>query len=285
MSEALRGDLSGQELWGAPHAAVVPRRREPRLEPIAPLTTEFGWLHARTAEVAASFDHDHRLIAACTGSANPAMLKWMVTQLDAQPDEVVLDLGAGLGGPTRWLARHTRASVLGLDVLEDSVRGMRTLFPGVPGVVARVGQLPFPDASVDHVVAVGVLDQVPSLGHAAASIARVLRPGGRLVAAFYVSDLPVAGGPEANRFRTAGAHLHPFHEAGFDSVHLESFADLPIIPDLWRRVRAAVDHEVADRHGADPRYQAAIAQKQRFHALEGAGVISLRGLTATRGDG
>lgn len=251
-------------------------------EPLSRLTTEFGWYHARTAEVVEAYEDDHRVIGACTGDAKPSLLDWVVGQLDAHTGQVVVDLGAGLGGPTRWISHRVPAEVIAVDALADSVAGLRRLFPSQPAAVARAGQLPFRDASIDRVVAIGVLDQVSSLARTAASIARVLRPGGRLVAVFHVSDLPVAGAPDANRFRTAGALLAPFSEAGFDEVALTSFSDLPDTPDLWRRVRATVEHAVAERNGDDPRHAAAVEDKRRFAALEEAGIISVRGMVAHR---
>lgn len=256
-------------------------QREPG-EPLSRLTTEFGWLHARTAEVVAAYEDEHRLIGSCTGDANPAVLDWVVEQLDARPGETVVDVGAGLGGPTRWLSQRVAADVLAVDALVESLGGLRRLYPAQQVVAARAGELPFADGSIDRVVAIGVLDQVPSLRRTALSLARVLRPGGRLVAIFYVADLPVAGGPDANRFRSAGAHLVPFSEAGFDHVQLMSLGDLPETPDLWRRVRATVEHAVAERFGHDVRHAAAMEDKRRFVALDEAGVISIRGMVAQR---
>lgn len=252
------------------------------LEPLGRLTTEFGWLHARTAEVVESYDHEHRIIGACTGDAKPSLLEWVVEHLEARPGQTVLDIGAGLGGPTRWISHRVPATVVAVDALVDSVLGLHRLFPTLPAAAARAGRLPLRNASVDGVVAIGVLDQVASLSRTAASIARVLRPGGRLVAVFYVSDLPVAGAPDANRFRPAGAHLAPFTEAGFDTVELTSLRELGDTPDLWRRVRATVEHAVAERNADDPRYVAAMEDKRRFVALEASGVISVRGMVARR---
>lgn len=256
-----------------------------------------GWLQRETAEILSSLDDDHRLIGACCGRANPFLLEWVAGNLGVGAAHTVLDLGAGIGGPAVWLSRRTGARFVGVDAAEDAVAGLRRLFPFLPAVVGRIEALPMADASVDAVIALGVLDQVPRLGEVARSVARVLRPGGRFVALFHVSDHPSASGPPrpaarpggadgippaANHFRPASAHLHPFHEAGFDRVHLESFPSLPDSPDLWRRVRASVTQALRDRHGADLRHRAAERQRQRFEALENAAAISLRGLTATR---
>jgi SAM-dependent methyltransferase len=59
------------------------------------------------------------------------------------------------------------------------------------GVEARVGdiqELPFVDASFDVVVAAWMLYHVPDLDRGISELARVLRPGGRLVAATNASD-------------------------------------------------------------------------------------------------
>lgn len=81
--------------------------------------------------------------------------------------------------------------------------------------------LPFPDASVDVVVLSLVLHQLPSdaLHAGMAEVRRVLRPGGRLLAA----DI---GGPQREGRRTPHApHGHQAGHAGFDLERVALFFD------------------------------------------------------------
>ncbi len=94
----------------------------------------------------------------------------------------VLDAGAGNGRVT-----HVLGAELGLDVTAlDSVPAMLTAIqhrsPDAHTVLARLGEpLPFENASFDAVVSLRVLKWVPAWEHALTELARVLRPGGRII--------------------------------------------------------------------------------------------------------
>jgi SAM-dependent methyltransferase len=93
----------------------------------------------------------------------------------------ILDVGCGRGE----LASRMR-SALGAEVVavDQSPRMVElTAQRGVDARVADVQALPFPNGTFDVVVAAWVLFHVPNLDTALTEIARVLEPGGRLVAA------------------------------------------------------------------------------------------------------
>lgn len=91
-----------------------------------------------------------------------------------------LDIGAAGGGNTRVL-RGLGWQVLALEFTAEGseVAAER----GLDVVRADAQQLPVADESVDLVTALDVLEHIPDDRRAAAEIHRVLRPGGRLVAA------------------------------------------------------------------------------------------------------
>jgi ubiquinone/menaquinone biosynthesis C-methylase UbiE len=99
----------------------------------------------------------------------------------------VLDVGCGLGGPSRYLASTIGCSVTGLDLTAEycEVAAQLAALTGLSHLVDyRQGdalQLPFPDLSFDVVwtqhASMNIANKPRLLGEAY----RVLRPGGRLV--------------------------------------------------------------------------------------------------------
>ena len=92
----------------------------------------------------------------------------------------VLEVGPGPGELSARIAAELGAEVVALDVSERMVELARER--GVDARVGDVQSLPFEDGSFDTVVAAWMLYHVPDLDRGLAEIARVLAPGGRLVA-------------------------------------------------------------------------------------------------------
>ena len=98
----------------------------------------------------------------------------------------VLDVGCGPGDLTERFVKEAGADVKAIDTSPRMVELARAR-----GIDARVGdieQIPFADAEFDCVFAGWVLYHVPNLERAIAECARVLEPGGRLVASTYFED-------------------------------------------------------------------------------------------------
>jgi SAM-dependent methyltransferase len=111
--------------------------------------------------------------------------------LDLRPGMTVLDLGCGEGRHA-FEAYRRGASVVAVDWGVSEVGTTKRWL----GAIADAGEapeparyevvrgdllaLPFPDASVDRVIASEVLEHIPDDATAMAEIVRVLRPGGRV---------------------------------------------------------------------------------------------------------
>lgn len=93
------------------------------------------------------------------------------------PSGRVLELGAGTGIATVELA--ARADVVATDLGPRMLARLHATLPRVPVVVTRAEALPFTDASCDLVCGAQMWHWV-DVPAAAAEVARVLRPGGRL---------------------------------------------------------------------------------------------------------
>ncbi len=100
--------------------------------------------------------------------------------LEARPARV-LEVGCGWGEFAARLVEELRVELVAVDQSERMVE--LAIERGVDARVGDVQDLQFADASFDCVVANWMLYHVPDLDRGLAELARVLRSGGRLVAA------------------------------------------------------------------------------------------------------
>lgn len=113
------------------------------------------------------------------------MVRW--GRLDQLPrGTTVLDVGCGIGGSARLLARDYGFVVTGITISPAQVQRARELTPPdlpVQFQVADALQLPFADASFDVVWSIEAGPHMPDKAQYAREMLRVLKPGGILVVA------------------------------------------------------------------------------------------------------
>jgi demethylmenaquinone methyltransferase / 2-methoxy-6-polyprenyl-1,4-benzoquinol methylase len=100
--------------------------------------------------------------------------------LDLKPGETVLDLGAGTGVSTVELAK-SGAYVVGVDISQGMLRAGKKVRPDAPLLAGDALALPFADAAFDAATISFALRNVHDPAAAVAEMARVVKPGGRLV--------------------------------------------------------------------------------------------------------
>jgi SAM-dependent methyltransferase len=120
-----------------------------------------------------------------TGSCPRGTLDRALAGLRLPEGGLLVDLGCGLGGPGRWLARASGARVLGFDVSQvavDAATEAAREYLGAGRAEYRRGTFSatgLPDGCADGVVAVESLAMAADRGAALAEVRRILRPGAR----------------------------------------------------------------------------------------------------------
>jgi ubiquinone/menaquinone biosynthesis C-methylase UbiE len=140
--------------------------------------------------------------------------KRLVEALEPQPGERILEIGPGTGYYTFEIAERLGDGTLEVfdiqqEMLDHVAREAERR--GVTNVKPRQGDaqaLPYEDDSFDGAVLVGVLGEIPDQDRALREIARVLRPGGRLVVGELFGDPHmVTFGKLTERAEKAGLEL------------------------------------------------------------------------------
>ena len=103
-----------------------------------------------------------------------------------QPTESVLDVGSGLGGPSRFLARHSGAQITGIDLTHEYCDVANHLAQRVglgDQVTYRQGNaldIPFADASFDVAWTQHISMNIPEKSQFFGELYRIVKPGGRV---------------------------------------------------------------------------------------------------------
>src|SRR5713101_980027 len=148
-----------------------------------------------------------------------------------QPGDAVLDVGCGTGTLAMEVARRVgRAGrVAGVDpgpqqIARARAKAARRHLP-IEFQIGVIEQLPFPDQTFDVVLSTLMMHHLPNTlkRQGLAEIARVLKPGGRLVIADFKRKQERQG--QAARFHAGGSNIQDLaalvKDAGFSQVETE----------------------------------------------------------------
>ncbi len=161
-----------------------------------------------------------------------ASAAYLAAEARIDPGHRVLDVGCGVGGPARLIARLIPGVVIDgvtISPLQAVTAGRLTAAAGLADRVrvhlADFHAVPFSDAAFDRVIGLEVTGYSPDLGHLYTELRRVLRPGGSI----YIKDVFRAGG----------------------RLNSDQRRDLAAFDDMWHVVRSpSVDDTVAAMRSA-----------------------------------
>jgi SAM-dependent methyltransferase len=98
-------------------------------------------------------------------------------------EAIVLDAGCGMGRYLRIAAESPARLIVGMD-LSEAVTAARELTASGPAIAILQGDLlrpPFAPATFDHIYSLGAIDHTPDPSATFLALARLLKPGGRIV--------------------------------------------------------------------------------------------------------
>lgn len=145
------------------------------------------------------------------------MMEAAFAALEPVAGEAILDLGVGGGALSRRLAM-AGVRVTGVDPSDVVIAAARRRIGDAGMFLPGRGEaIPLLDMSMDKAASVNVLYFWPALGPVMAELARVLRPGGRLVLGFQTADAVRAWPGHVHGFRAwdEGEVCDALERAGF----------------------------------------------------------------------
>lgn len=178
---------------------------------------------------------------------DPRWRRFLVSRMDAGPEDTVLDVATGTAAVAMELARRTGCRVVGLDqsaeMLAEGRRRVAALGLGdrIELVQGEAERLPFDDASFDGLTFTYLLRYVEDPEATLGELARVVRPGGTIAMLEFGLPrglarpawelwvrlgLPAAGALISPGWREVGSFLGP---------SIRDFHRAHDLPGLWRR--------------------------------------------------
>ncbi|MEV8371550.1 methyltransferase domain-containing protein [Kribbella sp. NPDC056861] len=234
---------------------------------------EFDSVAEWTADAVETLGPEYAIPAGCRGSASPASLAWLAEACGLGAGDLLLDLGAGVGGPAAWVSRRYGVQAVLVDPMPGACRAAARLF-GLPVAAADGLAVPLKTGSVDVAWSLGVLCTVDDKLALLQELHRVLAPGGSLGLLVLVAQQagPLEPMPEGNVFPLQDELDALLDKAEFDVR--EQVAAPVEVPLSWSERADRVDEVIGAAHGRDDGYLEAEEQSRRVGVLLSTGQVS-----------
>jgi len=187
----------------------------------------------------------------------------LIREARVTPADVVLDVACGTGDIALLAKAAGARRVVGLDLTPRMLLLAREKGGGLPYLAGDMGALPIAGASVDLVTTGYGLRNVPDLDTAITELARVLKPGGRVLSLDfnrpesaivrwgYLTYLSVVGSvlgwalhgdPDTYRYIPASIRRYPGAAGVAERLRAHGFTDVRVIPLLGGLMSLHIAH-------------------------------------------
>ena len=146
-----------------------------------------------------AFGDEYPVDEATDGYITRSELRQMVEALRVGPDQQIVDLGCGRGGPGQWIAASARAALVGIDFSSVALEQARARANRLgnrcsyrSGTFDATG---LEAASCDGAFSIDVIWAIPDKRAGFAEVARILKHGARFVFIDWERDLSPPGYP------------------------------------------------------------------------------------------
>lgn len=171
-------------------------------------------------------------------------LRRIAESLALPREGTLVDIGCGRGGPGLWVAGATGAALLGIDIAASALvaaRAQAVRLRLADRAEFRLGSFEataLPDDFADAIMSVDALLFTPHKGAALRELARIARPGARLVLTTWDFD-----GQPPNRPPQVSDHRDIARDAGFDVI---AYDDTPHWLEYQRALAARLLERTSD---------------------------------------
>jgi sarcosine/dimethylglycine N-methyltransferase len=175
--------------------------------------------------------------------------------LVAAPNQAILDIGSGIGGPARWIAAKYDCRVTGIDITRpfcDAARALNAACGMTDRITILEGNataLLLPDGCFNRAYSHGVVMSIADKAGFCREAFRVLKPGGRLVLFQHNAGphgapafpLPWANRPEDSFLSTDEETVRDLGAAGFEILSLRDATQENLAAQTERRRKAEAE--------------------------------------------
>ena len=160
------------------------------------------------------------------------LLQQLEQQLELEPDQVLVDLGCGVGGVGLWLTRKNAVQLIGIDRCDDAIAIAKTraieweLSSQASFVVGDFCNTGLASASADAVFSIDAFTAAEDIERALAEVRRILKPKGKFV---FTAREPSANG---RHFQTIGSDWdRGLEKYGFEDIGI---INRTTVSELWK---------------------------------------------------